>query len=341
MTKFRDVASLLAQNAARAQRAIAEVEDQKESIDEVFEYIKEQLIARSNEAQLNISNVTADNCHKELSGDSHKPWEHVFDLALRMNETALLLTNRTLEQLEAQIKLWGPNLTKINSSVHDVTVAMGNAEHIRETAKTAAASAVSDVLRSLMREVCASAAELYEQHTKNNGFKGKTEAFKNNVSAESRRAGTEWKRDNDLSGMPQDVEDGFTYASKSVAVLKKHIRRADAQYVKVVSELEKEFTKSDESSANSYDGVFSFVRDINSDLTATSSPRVCKSDHIDEVVVSLLKNNDAMLKNVSVIVSLGELAAKVKERVAAVRDQMKKVFSSAAGAREAVEQAIR
>ncbi|KAH8606528.1 hypothetical protein ERJ75_001504200 [Trypanosoma vivax] len=156
-----------------------------------------------------------------------------------MNETALLLTNRTLEQLEAQIKLWGPNLTKINSSVHDVTVAMGNAEHIRETAKTAAASAVSDVLRSLMREVCASAAELYEQHTKNNGFKGKTEAFKNNVSAESRRAGTEWKRDNDLSGMPQDVEDGFTYASKSVAVLKKHIRRADAQYVKVVSELEK------------------------------------------------------------------------------------------------------
>ncbi|CCD19118.1 hypothetical protein ERJ75_001213600 [Trypanosoma vivax] len=341
VTRFEGVASLLVKNATREQEAIAEVEGQKKSTDEMFEHIKKQLIARLSETQLNASNPTADNCNKVLSGALHKPWEHVFDLALRINESALQETNTTLGQLEAQVKLLGSDLAAINNSVSDITAAMSSAVQVRETAKTAAANAVADVLRSLMKDMCASSSELSELQKKNNELKGTADALKNKVSVESRRAEAAWKRDSFVSEVPQDVEDSFTHASKSVAVLAKHLQRVDAQYFRAVSELEKGLTKSDESDAKSYDVLANFVRGINSNLPAVSCSSVCNDDHIDEVVASLLQRPDAILKNVSFVVSLGELAAKVEGRVAAAREQMRKVASSADDAQAAVEEAIR
>ncbi|KAG8341866.1 hypothetical protein TRVL_07306 [Trypanosoma vivax] len=341
VTRFEGVASLLVKNATREQEAIAEVDGQKKSTDEMFEHIKKQLIARLSETQLNASNPTADNCNKVLSGALYKPWEHVFDLALRINESALQEMNTTLGQLEAQVKLLGSNLAAINNSVSDITAAMSSAVQVRETAKTAAANAVADVLRSLMKDMCASSSELSELQKKNNELKGTADALKNKVSVESRHAEAAWKRDSLVSEVPQDVEDSFTHASKSVAVLAKHLQRVDAQYFRAVSELEKWLTKSDESDAKSYDVLANFVRGIKSNLPAVSSPNVCSDGHIDEVVASLLQRPDAMLKNVSFVVSLGELAAKVEGRVAAAREQMGKVASSADDAQAAVEEAIR
>ncbi|KAH8619526.1 hypothetical protein ERJ75_000155800 [Trypanosoma vivax] len=136
----------------------------------MFERVREQLIARLNETKLNISDLTGDKCNKALSEVSAGSWEDAFDHALGINETALLKTKKMLEQLEAKIGLMKSNLTKINNNMHYVTETMSKAEQIRETAKTTAANAVADVLRSLVREMCASATELHELQKKNNGL---------------------------------------------------------------------------------------------------------------------------------------------------------------------------
>ncbi|CCD21263.1 hypothetical protein, conserved in T. vivax [Trypanosoma vivax Y486] len=339
--RFKNVATLSAQSVSRAKESTTKVEGYVKRNEEMFERVREQLIARLNETRLNISSLTAEECNKKFSEVSAGSWEDAFDHALGINETALWETNKTLKQLEAQIELMESNLTKIDNSVRDINKAMSNAEQIRETAKTAAANAVADVLRSLMQEMCASATELHELQKKNNGLEGTAKALKNNVSVESRRAEAAWKRDNDLSGMPQEVEEGFTYASRGVAVLEKHLQRIDAQYTNVINELSQELEITEESGAKTYDVVVKFVRGINSNLADFSSPSVCDGVRVAELVQTVMKNREAMLKNVSAIVSLGELAAKVRERVTAARDQMKKAVSSAADAQAAVEEAIR
>ncbi|CCD18151.1 hypothetical protein ERJ75_000184700 [Trypanosoma vivax] len=339
--RFKNVATLSAQSVTRAKKSTTELEDQTENNKKEFKHIREQLIARLNETKLNISDLTADECNKKFSEISVGSWEDAFDRALGINETALWETNKTLKQLEAQIELMGSNLTKINSSVRDINEAMSNAEQIREAAKAAAANAFADVLRSLMQEMCSSATELHELQKKNNGLKGTAKALKNNVSVESRRAEAAWKRDNDLSGMPPDVEEGFTYASRGVAVLEKHLQRIDAQYTNVINVVSQELEITEESGAKTYDVAVNFVRDINSNLADFSSPSVCDGGRVAELVQTVMKSREAMLKNVSAIVSLGELAAKVRERVTAARDQMRKAVSSAADAQAAVEEAIR
>ncbi|KAH8605648.1 hypothetical protein ERJ75_001584900 [Trypanosoma vivax] len=339
--RFKNVATLSAQSVTRAKKSTTELEDQMENNKKEFKHIREQLIARLNETKLNISDLTADECNKKFSEISVGSWEDAFDRALGINETALWETNKTLKQLEVQIELMESNLTKINSSVRDINEAMSNAEQIREAAKTAAANAVADVLRSLMQEMCASATELHELQKKNSEFNGLAVTLRNNVSVESRRAEAAWKRDNDLSGMPQEVEEGFTYASRGVAVLEKHLQRIDAQYTNVINELSQELEITEESGAKTYDVAVKFVRGINSNLADFSSPSVCDGGRVAELVQTVMKNREAMLKNVSAIVSLGELAAKVRERVTAARDQMKKAVSSAADAQAAVEEAIR
>ncbi|KAH8603571.1 hypothetical protein ERJ75_001805900 [Trypanosoma vivax] len=339
--RFKDAATLSAQSATRAKESATKVEGYVKSNEEMFERVREQLIARLNETKLNISDLTGDKCNKALSEVSAGSWEDAFDHALGINETALLKTKKMLEQLEAKIGLMKSNLTKINNNMHYVTETMSKAEQIRETAKTTAANAVADVLRSLVREMCASATELHELQKKNNGLEGTAKALKNNVSVESRRAEAAWKRDDDLSGMPPDVEEGFTYASRGVAVLEKHLQRIDAQYTNVINELRQEMKITEESGAEIYDVAVKFVRGISSNLADFSSPSVCDGGRVAELVQTLMKNRDAMLKNVSAIVSLGELAAKVRERVTAARDQMKKAVSSAADAQAAVEEAIR
>ncbi|KAH8620217.1 hypothetical protein ERJ75_000079800 [Trypanosoma vivax] len=341
VVRFENVASLSAQNATRAKGSTADVEGQMKNGKQTIEHLKEQLIARLSEARLNTNNLTADECNKKFSEVSDSSWDVAFDRALDINVNALLETNRTLKQLEVQIKLIESNLTEINSNVDDITATMSNAVQIRETAKAAAATAVADVLRSLIKEMCVSATELHELRKKNNGFKSTVEVLRNSVSVESRRAEAAWKRDSAMSEIPHDVGDGFTYASRSVAMLEKQLQRVDAQYAKVASELEKELTKPDGGDAKIYIAVVNFLRDINSNLTALSLPSVCSGDRVDEVVTLLVNDKDAMLKNVSAIVSLGELAAKVRERVTAARDQMKKIVSSAADAQAAVEEAIR
>ncbi|KAH8620369.1 hypothetical protein ERJ75_000083300 [Trypanosoma vivax] len=339
--RLKNAASLSLEHASQVKQRTKDVEAQLSRIRELFADVTDRLIAGLNETQLNVSNLTADNCNKELSEALRKPWERVFDHAVKMNTRVLWEAKRGLEQLEAQNKLMGSNLTQISSTVHTMEEVMDAAAKFEAVATTAAASAVADVLRSLMKEVCASAAELHELRMDNNGFKSTVEVLRNNVSVESRRAEAAWKRDSAMSEIPHDVGDGFTYASRSVAMLEKQLQRVDAQYAKVASELEKELTKPDGGDAKSYFVVVNFVRDINSNLTALSLPSVCNSDRIDEVVTLLVNDKGAMLKNVSAIVSLGELIAKVEKRVTAVRDQMRKVASSAADVQAAVEEAIR
>ncbi|KAG8339966.1 hypothetical protein TRVL_09206 [Trypanosoma vivax] len=225
--------------------------------------------------------------------------------------------------------------------MRNVNATISNAAQFKENAKTAAANAVADVLRSLMKEVCASVAELDELRTDNNGFKGTARNLRNNVSVESRRAEAAWKRDSADPEMSQYIEDGFTYASRGVAVLEKQLLRIDAQYVKVTNELSEGLKITEGNGSKSYDVVVKFVRGINSNPAALSLPSVCSGDNIVELVQSLMEDRDAMLKNVSAIVSLGDLAAKVKERLTSAREQMRKVVSSAADAQAAVEEAIR
>ncbi|KAH8609992.1 hypothetical protein ERJ75_001146100 [Trypanosoma vivax] len=113
--RFKDVASLLVQNASRVEKSTANVEGQLKKIEETLKPIKQQLVARLNETQLNISNLAAGERNKKLLEVSRGSWGVVFDRALGINVSALLETNKTLKELEAQIVLMKSNLTEINN----------------------------------------------------------------------------------------------------------------------------------------------------------------------------------------------------------------------------------
>ncbi|CCD17960.1 hypothetical protein, conserved in T. vivax [Trypanosoma vivax Y486] len=339
--RFKDTASVSAQNAASANKSAADVESPMKNSKEILERVNNQPIARLDGTGINIRSLSVDECSKTFLEVLDKLWDVAFERALGINETALLETSKMLEQLEVQIKLMESNLTKINVSLYDITVTMSNAVLFREAAKTAAADAVADVLRSLMEKVCASATEFHKLHVDTDGFKGRAVTLRANVSEESRRAEATWRNATANSEMPQDVEDGFTHASRGVAVLEKQLQRIDAQYARVTTGLGEGLKIAKGGDAKIYIPVVNFLRDINSNLTALSLPSVCSGDRITELVQSLMKDRDTMLSSSSVIVALGELAAKVRERVTAARDQMKKVVSSAADAQAAVEEAVR
>ncbi|KAH8616392.1 hypothetical protein ERJ75_000484000 [Trypanosoma vivax] len=339
--RFKDTASVLAQNAASANKSAADVESHTKSSKEILERVNNQPIARLNGTEINVSSLSADECNKTFFEVLGKSWDVAFERALGINDTALLETSDELEQLEAKIKLMESILTKINKSMDDIAATMSNAVQFEEKAKTAAADAVADVLRSLMEEVCASATELHKLHMDTDGFKGRAVTLRTNVSEESRRAEAAWRNATANSEMPQDVEDGFTHASRGVVVLEKQLQRVNAQYARVTTGLSEGLKITEDRDAKSHIAVVNFVCDVGSNLTALSLPSVCDGDRIAELVRSLMKDKGTMLNSSSVIVALGELAAKVKERVTAGREQMKKVVSSAADAQAAVEEAIR
>ncbi|CCD21478.1 hypothetical protein, conserved in T. vivax [Trypanosoma vivax Y486] len=339
--RLKYTASVLAQNAASVGGSTNEVESHTKNSKEVLEHISKQLIARLNETQLNINSLSADECNKTFFEVVDKSWGVAFERALLVNESALMETESAIKKLETQIRLMETNLSKINNSVLTITEKMRAAVQFEEKAKTAAADAVADVLRSLMEEVCASATELHKLHMDTDGFKGRAVTLRTNVSEESRRAEGAWRNATANSEMPQDVEDGFTHASRGVVVLEKQLQRIDAQYARVTTGLSEGLKIAKGGDAKIYIPVVNFLRDINSNLTALSLPSVCSGDRITELVQSLMEDRDTMLSSSSVIVALGELAVKVRERVTAARDQMKKVVLSAADAQAAVEEAIR
>ncbi|KAH8612826.1 hypothetical protein ERJ75_000850100 [Trypanosoma vivax] len=112
--------------------------------------------------------------------------------------------------------------------------------------------------------------------------------------------------------MPQDVEEGFTDASRSVVVLEKQLQCIDAQQTKVTTGLEKELKSIEGRDAKRYNVAVNFVRGINSRFTVFLSPGVCNDDHIAGLVRSLTGDKDTVLNNVLAIVSRAELVAKVK-----------------------------
>ncbi|KAH8616382.1 hypothetical protein ERJ75_000482400 [Trypanosoma vivax] len=339
--RLKDTASVLAQNASSANKSTNEVEREMESTKEVLEHMSKQLIARLNETQLSVNSLSADECNKTFFEVLGKSWDVAFDRALLVNESVLVETEGAIKKLETQIRQMETNLSKINNSVLAIGEKMREAVQFEEKAKTAAADAVADVLRSLMEEVCASATELHKLHMDTDGFKGRAVTLRTNVSEESRRAEAAWRNATANSEMPQDVEDGFTHASRGVVVLEKQLQRVNAQYARVTTGLSEGLKITEDRDAKSHIAVVNFVCDVGSNLTALSLPSVCDGDRIAELVRSLMKDKGTMLNSSSVIVALGELAAKVKERVTAGREQMKKVVSSAADAQAAVEEAIR
>ncbi|KAH8604572.1 hypothetical protein ERJ75_001706900 [Trypanosoma vivax] len=193
-----------------------------------------------------------------------------------------------------------------------------------------------------MKEVCNSATKLRELHIKTDGFKGTSYSLRTNASVELRRVVAAWKSDSAVSEMPQDVEEGFTHASRSVVVLEKQLQRMDAQYTKMMNGLEKELKSIEGRDAKRYNVSVNFVRGINSRLGVFSSPGVCNDDHIAGLVRSLTGDKDTMLNNVLAFVSLAELAVKVKGQVTAAHDQIQNgVSRSAADAQAALEEAKR
>ncbi|KAH8617107.1 hypothetical protein ERJ75_000414300 [Trypanosoma vivax] len=191
-----------------------------------------------------------------------------------------------------------------------------------------------------MKKVCNSATKLRELHIKTDGFKGASDSLRTNASVESRRVVAAWKSESTVSEMPQDVEEGFTHALRSVVVLEKQLQRIGAQHTKMTTGLEKELKSIEGRDAKRYNVAVNFVRGINSRLAVFSSPGVCNDDHIAGLVRSLTGYKDTMLNNVLAIVSLAELAAKVKGQVTAAHDQIQNgVSSAAADAQAALEEA--
>ncbi|CCD19551.1 hypothetical protein, conserved in T. vivax, partial [Trypanosoma vivax Y486] len=260
--RLKDTASVLAQNAASANKSAADVESHTKSSKEILERVNNQPIARLNGTEINVSSLSADECNKTFFEVLGKSWDVAFERALGINDTALLETSDELEQLEAKIKLMESILTKINKSMDDIAATMSNAVQFEEKAKTAAADAVADVLRSLMEEVCASATELHKLHMDTDGFKGRAVTLRTNVSEESRRAEAAWRNATANSEMPQDVEDGFTHASRGVVVLEKQLQRVNAQYARVTTGLSEGLKITEDRDAKSHIAVVNFVCDV-------------------------------------------------------------------------------
>ncbi|CCD19330.1 hypothetical protein, conserved in T. vivax, partial [Trypanosoma vivax Y486] len=257
--RLKDTASVLAQNASSANKSTNEVEREMESTKEVLEHISKQLIARLNETQLSVNSLSADECNKTFFEVLGKSWDVAFDCALLVNESALVETEGAIEKLETQIRQMETNLSKINRGVLTITATMSNAAQFKEAAKTAVADAVTDVLRSLMEEVCASATELHKLHMDTDGFKGRAVTLRTNVSEESRRAEAAWRNATANSEMPQDVEDGFTHASRGVVVLEKQLERINAQYARATTGLSEGLKITEDRDAKSHIPVVNFV----------------------------------------------------------------------------------
>ncbi|KAH8619376.1 hypothetical protein ERJ75_000179100 [Trypanosoma vivax] len=203
------------------------------------------------------------------------------------------------------------------------------------------ADSVAHELQSIMDKICASATKLHAIKAIGNGFIATAKALKDNVSVESRRAKAAWRDAEDVSGISQEVEDGFTYASRGVAALEKHLKRADAQYTAAANDLVEGLKGAATSNAKMYDAVGRFVRSITLNLTDFSSHSLCNKIHINELVTSLLQQPETMIQSAPAVEALRNLEARVTARLTAANGRMGKVVSSAADAQAAVEEATR
>ncbi|CCD19206.1 hypothetical protein, conserved in T. vivax [Trypanosoma vivax Y486] len=203
------------------------------------------------------------------------------------------------------------------------------------------ATAFAQALVAIKDKLCDAATKLHELNTKNNEFKGRAFNLETNISRVKRNAENAWQHASDAFEMPQEVEDGFTYASRGVAVLEKHLKRADAQYITAVNDLVEGLKGTATSNAKMYDAVGRFVRSITLNLTDFSSHSLCNKIRINELVASLLQRPETMLQSAPAVEALRKLEARVTARLTAANGRMGKVVSSAADAQAAVEEATR
>ncbi|KAH8620237.1 hypothetical protein ERJ75_000082100 [Trypanosoma vivax] len=214
---------------------------------------------------------------------------------------------------------------------HDLALKVAQAK------KKSDATAFAQALVGIMETLCGYAQKIHTLQAERDKLEGTVVTLKDKVSTESKIA----KQGRQTEAIPQDVEDGFTYASRRVSLLEKHLHQTNALYKTVVKELVERLKKASSNSVTRHTAIGNLVRDITSDVTDFSSRSLCKELHIPDVVALLMTGNDTMLENVSALDNLRKFTAKIDEQVKVIKRKMGKVASSAADAQAAVEEAIR
>ncbi|CCD21222.1 hypothetical protein, conserved in T. vivax [Trypanosoma vivax Y486] len=203
------------------------------------------------------------------------------------------------------------------------------------------AKAFAQALESIIISFCRFAKRIIAANLQKDKLAEEVATLKINPSAESRIAGQAWEAETKPQEIPQEVGDSFTYASVHVKLFEKRLHQTTALYQAVVKEFGEGLKKAAGNSMARYITVADFMRDINSNLTTLSSPSVCTSNRINEIVTSLLRQSETTLENVSVLDNLRKFTAKIDEQVKVIKRKMAKVASSAADAQAAVEEAVR
>ncbi|CCD19081.1 hypothetical protein, conserved in T. vivax [Trypanosoma vivax Y486] len=215
------------------------------------------------------------------------------------------------------------------------------AEAVNNVKKRQSAIAFAQALEAAKGALCEAAETIHTLQVEKDKFMSTAATLKSRVSSESKIAEQAWAAKTNSYEMPQDIEEGFTYASRHVARFEEHLQRTSAPCETVVDELGEGLREVAASDVSCCTAVGSFVRDITLNLTDFSFRSLCKEVRVGDIVTSLMKGSETMLENVSAIDKLKKLAAKVEKQVKAIRRKMDEAASSAADAQAAVEEAVR
>ncbi|KAH8605710.1 hypothetical protein ERJ75_001587100 [Trypanosoma vivax] len=234
--------------------------------------------------------------------------------------------------------------SKKNEYLRSVEAAIANVKRVADTVNeaTGAKSAVdfAKEVHDVLETMCVSVRDLQDPKKNSTTFKGRAEKLATIVSTEYKNARLKWEENSNGYEMHPEAEDVSTSASKSIALLRKHLTSADETYAEVVSELGRAAKRAGVENGMRYAEAWHLVRNITFAVENSSHPDVCNEERVSQLAWSLRRLHiQQELKNVHGNVTLRTLAERVKEQMKVAASHMKKVVSVLDRARIALRRA--
>ncbi|KAH8620298.1 hypothetical protein ERJ75_000077100 [Trypanosoma vivax] len=319
-------------------------EKEIESEYEKLKVVESDLRKRLSEISGKISNVKTSDCNDKLLGFFTELSVDALLYASKLNKNELLKANETLRDLEARAEEINKNVSSIS---RDLEVAVQNLKNVNElmrSSSVAAEAEVADVLKHLMSELCATAAELRATRKNLTLLSANATSIKKSVSEEEAQAIAASKNASGSPDMSPYVEEGFTVAVRMTVLLEKELQRTNARLeMMTASRAAMKLKEVHAGNTNVFDAVSDAVVGIFADTPGKPHENVCTRNATSELVQKLKgKSGDfPLLRDTSVITELNRFATKMSDELKGAVKRMNNVVVRAAEANEALAEAVR